>query len=57
MTTIESSIKIPMASERPSKVSEFSVKPNAAIGRNVEMTQTGMAMATMMVARKLCRNR
>ncbi len=54
-TTMESSTSTPMPSDRPSRLSVLSVKPNIYIGPNVAIMETGMAMATMIVPRGLCR--
>ena len=56
-TTIASSIRMPMASDRPSSDIVFSVKPNASTATNDAMTETGSARPVMTVERHELRNR
>ena len=56
-TTIASSIRMPMASDRPSSDIVFSVKPNASTATNEAMTETGSARPVMTVERQEFRNR
>ena len=52
-----SSTTMPMASTRPNSVRLFSEKPNAAMTKNVPISDTGMATIGMIAARQVCRNR
>ena len=52
-TMIASSITIPTISTSASMVTLFSVKPRASITPNVEITDTGIAMAAITVLRQL----
>ena len=54
---MESSTRMPTASDRPSRESVFSVKPSAYIGIKVAIIEVGIAIAMMMVPRMLCRKR
>ena len=54
---MESSTRIPTASDRPSSVIVLSVKPSEYITKNVAMIEVGMASATISVPRRLWRNR
>ena len=56
-TTIASSIRMPMASDRPSSDIVFSVKPNSSTAMNDAMTEIGSAMPVMTVDRHELRNR
>ena len=56
-TTMASSTTMPTASTRPNSDSMFSVKPNACITAHVPISETGMAMTGMSVARHVLRNR
>ena len=56
-TTIASSMRMPMASDRPSSDIVFSVKPNAHTATNEASTDTGSASPVMTVERHELRNR
>ena len=56
-TTIASSIRMPIASDRPSSDIVFSVNPNASTAMNDAMTEIGSAMPVMTVERHEFRNR
>ena len=55
-TTIASSITMPTARVSASMVIEFSVKPMNQTRPNDAMIEVGMAIAAMMVERRLARN-
>ena len=55
MTTMASSIKMPMDSDSASMVMRFRVKPMAWMKAKVAMTETGKASALIMVARQSCK--
>ena len=57
MTTMASSTTRPVASVIPNSVSELMEKPKSLMNANVPISETGMVMAGMMVARQSCRNR
>src|ERR1035437_534038 len=57
MTTIASSTTRPVASVMPNSVSELMENPNILMNANVPMSETGIVIAGMMVARQSCRNR
>ena len=56
-TTIASSIRIPIASDRPRRDIVFSVKPKIASGTNDVSTDTGSARPVITVDRQELRNR
>ena len=56
-TTIASSMRMPMASDRPSSDIVFSVKPKAHTATNDASTDTGSARPVMTVERHEFRNR
>ena len=56
-TTIASSIRMPIASDRPSSDIVFSVKPNASTATNDAITETGSARPVMTVERQEFRKR
>ena len=56
-TTIASSIRMPIASDRPNKLIVFSVKPSSQSGMNAASTETGSARPVMTVERHEIRNR
>ena len=56
-TTIASSISMPMASERPIRVSTFSVKPKTRMAMKPAMTEMGSVSPVMTVERHEFRNR
>ena len=56
-TTMASSMRMPMASDRPSSDIVFSVKPNAHTATNDASTDTGRASPVMTVERHELRNR
>jgi hypothetical protein len=56
-TTIASSIRMPMASERPSSDIVSSLKPSAHTAMKLASTLTGSARPVMTVERQLLRNR
>jgi hypothetical protein len=56
-TTMASSIRIPIASERPMSDIEFRVKPNAHTVAKAASTLTGSASPVMTVERHEFRNR
>jgi hypothetical protein len=56
-TTIASSTTMPIASTNPNSDRLLSVKPNAAMKKNVPISETGMATSGMTAARQVCRNR
>jgi hypothetical protein len=55
MTTMASSIRMPMLSVRASMVMLLNVKPMACMKPKVATTEVGSAMALMIVARQSCR--
>ena len=55
MTTMASSMRMPIDSDNASMVIMLSVNPMAWIKANVAMTETGRAVALMSVARQSCR--
>ena len=55
-TTMASSTTMPMARTSPNSDRLLSVKPNAAMNRNVPISETGMATSGMIAARQVCRN-
>ncbi len=56
-TTMASSTTMPIARTSPNKERLFSVKPNAAMKKNVPISDTGIATSGMTAARQVCRNR
>ena len=56
-TTMASSTTMPIARTRPNKDRLLSVKPNAAMKKNVPINDTGMATIGMIAARQVCRKR
>jgi hypothetical protein len=56
-TTMASSIRMPIASERPSSDMVFSVKPNSMSGTNAASTDTGSARPVITVERHELRKR
>ena len=52
-----SSTTMPMASTSPNSVRLLSENPNAAMTKNVPISDTGMATIGMIAARQVCRNR
>ena len=52
-----SSTTMPIASTRPNSDRLLSVKPNAAMKKNVPISDTGIATKGIMAARQVCRNR
>ena len=56
-TTMASSMSIPMARERPIRVSTFRVKPNAFMAMNAATTEMGRVSPVMTVERHEFRNR
>ncbi len=57
MTTIASSTTRPVASVMPNMVSELMENPNTLMKAKVPMSETGMVMAGMMVARQSSRKK
>ena len=57
MTTMASSMRMPIDSDRASMLSMLKVKPIARMNANVATTEIGKASAAMKVARPSCRNR
>ena len=55
-TTMASSTTMPIASTSPNSDRLLSVKPKAAMKKNVPMSETGMATSGMMAARQVCKN-
>ena len=56
-TTMASSTTMPIANTSPNSDRLFSVKPNAAMKKNVPISDTGMATSGIIAARQVCRNR
>ena len=56
-TTIASSISMPMASERPIRVSTFRVKPKTRIAMKAAITEMGRVRPVITVERQEFRNR
>ena len=56
-TTIASSMRRPIASDRASSVIVFTVKPNSHITKNAEMIDTGSVRPVMTVDRQEFKNR
>ena len=56
-TTVASSTTSPIASTMPSMVTMLSEKPIASMAASVKTSETGIAVAGMIVVRQLCRNR
>ncbi len=54
-TTIASSTTRPIASTMPSRLSMLSEKPRTSITASVAISETGIAIVGMIVARQLCR--
>ena len=54
-TTIASSTTMPIASTRPNSESMLSEKPNAAIAANVPISETGIAISGIRLARQFCK--
>ena len=57
ITTIASSTTRPVASVIPNSVSELMEKPKILMNAKVPISETGMVIAGIMVARQSCRNR
>ena len=55
-TTIASSISTPIASDRPSSVMKFSVKPHSHTAMKAAITEVGRLSAVISVERQLLRN-
>ena len=57
MTTIASSTTSPVASVMPNSVSELMENPKSLMNAKVPISETGIVIAGMIVARQSCRNR